>query len=879
MVDICIYRLQRSVPHFNRTYSVSLHHNTILLPDYDCEGVVIAMDCVTVHIRFPTAGVTTDYHTAKDNHSIISSRFGAFFAHGGCAYNPDIQDSHPFDCLWFYNTEATISSSFYVRKTCNKGQYTCADGTCISYILLADGSDDCEQGEDEILLQTRHTGSHCVQANCYCGPHYFSCQSGGCLHWHNVCDGHVQCSDASDEYLCAKNQNTLATSNEDKHTIGGLFNDYIFHTLTYSVIQTCPYQFIPCRLGQSLCFPIRALCMYNRDNNGYLRHCRDGAHLIRCSMLDCPVRFKCPGAYCIPLVNLCDSRNDCPGGEDEDEQSCHSPLSCPGMLRCKGGGCVHQRDVCNGHVDCISHSDDEYLCDLADCPSRCECRGLSMTCLTTEDDLINVSRYLAVLVTGNSADVPTVSNSLELLMLNLSNLGITTLNQDSFHQSIYLRYLDLSRNKLTAIRSHTFQGLNKLLILPLKENSLTLIESEAFSGLSSLKDLNLSGMAIDSIGVSAFKIPKARVLDISHNSLTVLDLMMMQNLSILEKLHMEGNNISLLQLGDQALSLANTIDLYTTQVYLCCWTEYFSCKDRETVHSLCQIPILRQLRYLIGTLGVVITTSNTFIIALASRHTSGRNKSAYLSLLLYGLNSLMGVSLVLLVIKDSLFDALGHVQVPGGDKHIICAVAGFLQLIPACCASGIRMLQAFSFHRQTTAIVPQESKGWVWECLSASLVIVPTVIYIIMMFDFRTGQVIDVGSFCYAILSEKVIYLAAVMLVASLLCDIGALVFAGKVWKVLIKSRQAVLSMGGTISGGEKRNPQLWQILLKVLPALCVNSSSLSYLIIRQALHMTEDTGTILDMSLVIVITLPALISPLLYRVSHTKTNKRDANL
>ncbi len=58
---------------------------------------------------------------------------------------------------------------------------------------------------------------------------------------------------------------------------------------------------IPCFFGDTRCFALHQLCLYeNHDvlGPGYLKACRNGAHLADCSAADCAHHYKCQNYYC-----------------------------------------------------------------------------------------------------------------------------------------------------------------------------------------------------------------------------------------------------------------------------------------------------------------------------------------------------------------------------------------------------------------------------------------------------------------------------------------------------------------------------------------------------------------------------------------------------
>ncbi|XP_072020294.1 uncharacterized protein [Amphiura filiformis] len=76
-----------------------------------------------------------------------------------------------------------------------------------------------------------------------------------------------------------------------------------------------------------------------------------------------PRQIQCyEGTKCIYLSQFCDQRDDCPGGEDEDEGICGVPPPCSGPLQFKCSNetddCIAKGKVCDGIVDCDNGIDE-----------------------------------------------------------------------------------------------------------------------------------------------------------------------------------------------------------------------------------------------------------------------------------------------------------------------------------------------------------------------------------------------------------------------------------------------------------------------------------------------------------------------------------------
>ena len=63
--------------------------------------------------------------------------------------------------------------------------------------------------------------------------------------------------------------------------------------------------------------------------------------------------MHCNDGTCIPNENVCDTTEDCPGGNDETDCPCLSP-----NVQCNDGTCIDCEQVCDTTVDCPDGEDE-----------------------------------------------------------------------------------------------------------------------------------------------------------------------------------------------------------------------------------------------------------------------------------------------------------------------------------------------------------------------------------------------------------------------------------------------------------------------------------------------------------------------------------------
>ena len=134
--------------------------------------------------------------------------------------------------------------------------------------------------------------------------------------------------------------------------------------------------------------------------------------------------------------------------------------------------------------------------------------------------------------------------------LDLSESGITELQQHDFSGLNSLTWLRLNDNALTELPQGIFSGLSSLEILWLQDNSLAVLPENVFSGLSKLRILSLFTNSLEVLSEGSFRgLNSLDSLYLSDNSLTTLPEEIFSGLSNLHDLSLRANTLRSLPKG------------------------------------------------------------------------------------------------------------------------------------------------------------------------------------------------------------------------------------------------------------------------------------------------------------------------------------------
>ena len=611
-------------------------------------------------------------------------------------------------------------------------EFQCNDQSCISHIYFCDGINDCPFGEDEsdykCICVTKRTENFplCIKAcegnTCDCTPLYFKCDDGACLLYLSLCDGVHDCSNGEDE-LCSEiigfsivsddqpqqllENNNFKCPNSDVSIpiskVGDLIPDCPGSPSPdekeYEQLKSNPLLYktcndsthLSCVPGHSNCFSRHKLCVYDMDESGSLKYCRNGKHLANCNSYSCNNMFKCPDSYCINYKQVCNGVKDCPFGTDENH--CKNQ-TCPRLMRCRGGLCIHRTEVCDGIKQCIN-GDDEFLCDIAKCHSQCTCIGLAVTCEGVAY-LSNVSFDKDMLV--------------KYLNIKRGLYSISSLEMKLFHGLVFL---NISSNFLIKVCSfhlseHVFQSLYATKVVDISSNHIHKVSEFCFCGMSMLEVLLLKGNEISSIERGAFYgLQNLHTLDLTSNKISYLSGDYFYGIISSLYLHLENNDIKTIE--SNTFSEISILHLGSPNYKVCCLYKKHKiiCPVKRDWMSSCDdLMANRGMRIIIWIMATMSLLFNMICFMIkASKQKRGPNDLIILSLCMS--DYMYGLYLLLLAVSDLAYrgNFIGHEET--WLESIYCKGAGFVSLFSMLCSAYI--LSVMTFCRFMATVFPLQT--------------------------------------------------------------------------------------------------------------------------------------------------------------------------
>ena len=162
----------------------------------------------------------------------------------------------------------------------------------------------------------------------------------------------------------------------------------------------------------------------------------------------------------------------------------------------------------------------------------------------------------------------TRSQLAEIDSLDVSDAGLSSLQENDFQLLPGLIVLRLGANQLSQLPRNVFSNLGSLAVLDLSSNRLQALSAGTFSGLSSLRDLEFHDNRISRLEDGAFDgLRSLRALGLDANQLSELPQTVFSDLSDLESLDLWGNRLQDLPADIFAgLSSLRALALHTNQL-------------------------------------------------------------------------------------------------------------------------------------------------------------------------------------------------------------------------------------------------------------------------------------------------------------------------
>ena len=441
--------------------------------------------------------------------------------------------------------------------------FDCGQSIFIAYVYICDGKKDCPGDtafdEMECICETSlvllRKCKHFVSKERIkrCSLLYLTLKNGTCL-LYGLVKVNSSLATTNHQFICkSKNVNTLVVEN-------GLMTD-CSHNMDFENQKFIEYDNfvcqengqLPCKAGYKECYSIKDICIYRLNKNDLLIPCRTGEHVANCRLIQCNMKFKCPGFYCIPWSYACDGKWDCPGGYDETKKlECGMNRNCSYMFKCTNSQkCIHAGDVCDGLIDCPM-GDDESMCSLAGSPclSSCVCIGLAIMCynVSSTDYQKSVPPFNAIFLSYCD---------LNFLHLFLKHLKFPT-------------FISLRNNNLMSV-CKMLPDLSKTLTLNVSFNLVEFVDPDCFRNGFKLISINLNNNKISIFQtVVIFQLKHLYFLDLSNNLISILFSDYYLFILYLDVVSIEKNRLS--SISSRFFDNLNIKTLVTDNYFICCKT-------------------------------------------------------------------------------------------------------------------------------------------------------------------------------------------------------------------------------------------------------------------------------------------------------------------
>lgn len=144
----------------------------------------------------------------------------------------------------------------------------------------------------------------------------------------------------------------------------------------------------------------------------------------------------------------------------------------------------------------------------------------------------------------DTLDPAIFSDLYTLQILNLRYNDIATIPADTFSPMSNLHSLEVSHNRLEYLDAHSLSGLFALSLLNMDFNLLEDIHPDAFRNCSSIQDLHLSGNNFEVVPPALKDMRLLRTLDLGENQIRDFDKLNLEGMSSLYGLRLMGNEIT-----------------------------------------------------------------------------------------------------------------------------------------------------------------------------------------------------------------------------------------------------------------------------------------------------------------------------------------------